>query len=286
MKKTSLLLLLLFSQIYCFTQEKKFIIIDENNKQSIAYCSVSIIGKDKGEYSDSKGIVRINCSENDSLLISHILYSEIKIQFKTVKDTVWLSQKNQFLDEVIISSLKDSNDWSKERKEKHQWYMQPKTEFCVLFKKQKDIKTISKIRFPIENLIELKNNEIKEAIFRLNLYANSKGIIDKKLNTENIIYSLTDQSKSIIFDLDHSIIVPNEGLFLGIEFIGFEDSNNAIIEEERNNYIKLNFASTKSSQTFYSNKFINEGKWSLLNKNTSVFPFELKSGLSLIFEYK
>ena len=82
MKKTSLLLLLLFSQIYCFTQEKKFIIIDENNKQSIAYCSVSIIGKDKGEYSDSKGIVRINCSENDSLLISHILYSEIKIQFK------------------------------------------------------------------------------------------------------------------------------------------------------------------------------------------------------------
>jgi len=116
MKKTSLLLLLLFSQIYCFTQEKKFIIIDENNKQSIAYCSVSIIGKDKGEYSDSKGIVRINCSENDSLLISHILYNEIKIQFKTVKDTVWLSQKNQFLDEVIISSLKDSNDWSKERK--------------------------------------------------------------------------------------------------------------------------------------------------------------------------
>ena len=84
------------------------------------------------------------------------------------------------------------------RKEKHQWYMQPKTEFCVLFKKQKDIKTISKIRFPIENLIELISNDIKEAIFRLNLYSNSNGIIDKKLNTENIIYSLTDQSKSII----------------------------------------------------------------------------------------
>lgn len=75
-------------------------------------------------------------------------------------------------------------------------------------------------------------------------------------------------------------------LFFGVEFMGFEDSNNAIIEDERNNYIKLNFASTKSSQTFYSNKFINDGKWSLLNKNTSVFPFELKSGLALIFEYQ
>ena len=90
----------------------------------------------------------------------------------------------------------------------------------------------------------------KEAIFRLNLYANSKGIIDKKLNTENIIYSLTDQSKSIIFDLDHSIIVPNEGLFLGIEFIGFEDSNNAIIEDERNNYIKFCFNEIKPNILF------------------------------------
>ncbi|QMU64607.1 MAG: hypothetical protein GKR88_10115 [Flavobacteriaceae bacterium] len=284
--KKILFIAFLFSQIYSYSQEKKLIILDENNNQPVEYCSVSVIGKDRGEYSDSKGLVKINSNESDSLLISHILYNEVKIKFKTIKDTIWLSQKNQFLDEVVISSSKDFNEWSKERKEKHQWNIQPKTEFSVFFEKNKDIQTLSKIRFPIENLIELKSENIHRAIFRLILYSNDKGKIGEKINTENIIYSLSDESKSIIFDLGEIYKIPKEGVFLGIEFIGFEDLNKSILENERNNYIKLSFASTKSSKTFYSNKFINNGKWSLLEKNTSVFPFKLKTGLSLIFAYK
>lgn len=278
--------LIFLIQIICFGQNKKFILLDESSKLPIEYCNIILIGKDKGTYSDSKGYLKIDATEKDSLLISHVLYKEIKLSLTSIKDTIWLSQKNQFLDEVIISSKKGFKEWSKERKEKHQWYIQPKTEFCVLFKKNKSLDTISKVRFPIENIAEMKNVKIERAIFRLNIYSNSNGSINQKLNTENIIFTLQDKSEYITFDLKKPFLIPLEGLFLGIEFIGFENSSNSIIENERNNFIKLSFASTKKSSTFYSNKFINNGKWSLLKKNNSVFPFELKSGLSLIFVYK
>ena len=277
---------ILFIQIISFGQNKKFILLDESSEMPIEYCNILIIGKDNGTYSDSKGYVKISAKENDSLLISHVLYKEIKLPLTSIKDTVWLSQKNQFLDEVIISSNKDFKEWSKERKEKHQWYIQPKTEFCVLLGKNKSLDTISKVRFPIEYLTQIKSKKIERAVFRLNIYSNSNGSINQKLNTENIIYTLEDNSEYITFDLKNPLLIPLEGLFLGIEFIGFENSSNSILENERNNFIKLSFASTKKSSTFYSNKFINNGKWSLLKKNNSVFPFELKSGLSLIFVYK
>lgn len=278
--------LILLNQIISFGQNKKFLLLDESSGMPIEYCNILIIGKDKGTYSDSKGYVEIDTKENDSLLISHVLYKEIRLPLTSIKDTVWLSQKNQFLDEVIISSNKDFKKWSKEKKEKHQWYIQPKTEFCVLLEKNKSLDTISRVRFPIENLNQLKNKKIKKAIFRLNIYSSSNGIICQKLNKENIIYTLEDNSEYITFDIKKPFLIPLEGLFLGIEFIGFENSSNSILEIERNNFIKLSFASTKKSSTFYSNKFINNGKWSLLKKNNSVFPFELKSGLSLIFVYK
>ena len=284
--KQIFLTLIFLTQIISFGQNKKFLLLDESSEMPIEYCNILIIGKDKGTYSDSNGYFKIDAKQNDSLLISHVLYKEIKLSLTSIKDTIWLSQKNQFLDEVIISSNKNFKEWSKERKKKHQWYIQPKTEFCVLLEKNKTLDTISRVRFPIENLSEIKNKNIERAIFRLNLYSNSNGIINQKINTENIIFTLEDNSEYITFNLKKSFLIPLEGLFLGIEFIGFENSSNSILENERNNFIKLSFASTKKSSTFYSNKFINNGKWSLLKKNNSVFPFELKSGLSLIFVYK
>ena len=116
---------------------------------------------------------------------------------------------------------------------------------------------------------------------------------DKKKLNSKLISQIKKELKIVeknvskkLGDLKNPLLIPLEGLFLGIEFIGFENSSNSILENERNNFIKLSFASTKKSSTFYSNKFINNGKWSLLKKNNSVFPFELKSGLSLIFVYK
>lgn len=284
--KKLLFALLILVPIVCLGQNKKFIVLDESLETPIEYCSVLIINKDKGVYSDSKGLVKIKASANDSLVISHVLYNDLTLPLSAIKDTVWLSQKNQYLDEVVVSSKKDINPWSKERKVKHKWYIQPKTEFCVLLKKDKHIDSISKVRFPIENLNYLKNSNIERAVFRLNIYSKTKVLIGERLNTGNLISSVTDNSKHITFSLQKHIVVPLEGLFLGVEFIGFENEANEILAEERNNFIKLNFASTKRSSTFYANKFINNGKWSLLTKNNAVFPFQLKSGLSLIFAHK
>lgn len=284
--KKIIYLSLLLSQLFLNSQDKKFFVFDESSKKPVDYCNVLIVGKDKGEYSDKNGIVKIKANGTDSLIISHILYNTRKVKSGSIKDTIWLSQRNQFLEEVIVNSSKDLKEWSKQRKEKHQWYIQPKTEFCTLLEKQKGTESISKVRFPVEYITSLKNDQINEAVFRLNIYHNSNGNIGEKLNFDNLICELSNNSNFIFFDLGRSIVLPEEGLFLGIEFIGFQDSENAIIKNEKNNFIKLNFASTKKSKTYFSNKFINEGQWSILEKNNTVFPFELKYGLSLILVYK
>lgn len=282
--KKLILLFLLFIWFNLYSQKKKFIVLDKGSKSPVEYCNILVVGESKGQYSNINGHVAISDFHCDSLLISHVLYNKLKIHFDSIKDTVWLSKKKRSLNEFVVYPSKESKKWSREKKEKHQWYIQPKTEFCVLLERHKNIETISSIRFPIEYLTDLRDDKIERAVFMLNIYSNFNGFIKEKL--KSITCSLTDKSDFIEFDLGKTIALPKEGLFLGIEFIGFEDSNKNIIENKRNKFIKLSFSSTKESKTFYSNKFINSGKWSLLKKNNPVFPFELKNGLSLIFIYK
>lgn len=285
MKKIIILILFIYTN-FLFSQNKTCIIVNDNNNLPIEYCNIKVVNKDIGTYSNGNGYFTFNDNNKDSLFITHILYKEITIAVKSIKDTIKLKSKNQFLDEVIISSDKNYTDWSKKRKDKHHWYIQPKTEFCVLLEKYKKNETLNEIRFPIEYLDYLKSKAINSSIFRINIYDNTNDKIGNIISVTNNTSTLTEKSNFIQFSLNKPIEIPINGLFIGIEFIGFIDNNGTLLINERNNFIKLDFASTKSSKTFYSNKFINNGLWSLLKKKNDVFPFELKTGLSLIYIYK
>jgi len=285
MKKTIILIIFIYTN-FLFSQKRTCIIVNDNNNLPVEYCNIKIVNKDIGTYSNGNGYFTFDDNDKDSLFISHILYKEITIAVNSIKDTIKLKSKNQFLDEIIISSNKSYTNWSKKRKDKHHWYIQPKTEFCVLLEKYKKNETLNEIRFPIEYLDYMKSKVVNSSIFRINIYNNTNGNIGNIISITDNITTLTEKSNFIKFTLDKPIEIPVNGFFIGVEFIGFIDDNGTLLLNERNNFIKLDFASTKSSKTFYSNKFINDGLWSLLEKKNDVFPFELKTGLSLIYIYK
>ena len=266
-----------------FSQNKSCVIVDKSNNLPIEYCNILILNKDKGNYSNHNGVFTYKDDKADSLLISHLQYEDMVLSVRAIGDTIKLISINQLLEEVVVKSSMDYKEWSKKRKDRHHLYIQPKTEFTVLIK---NANTISKIRFPIQYLGYLRNELISSSIFRLNFYYNIDNKVGDEINIGNILDVISESTEFIEFSLEEVKEVAKEGMFIGVEFIGFEDVDRNLLDEIQNNFIKLDFSSTKKSTTYYSNKFINNGNWSLLKKINDIFPFELKSDLSLIYIYK
>lgn len=283
-----IILSLICIPIFIYSQDRTCIIVDKNNNLPIEYCNIKILNKNVGSYSDLKGSFKYNKNANDTLIISHIAYQTITLPVKFIKDTIKLIASEVLLNEITISTNPVENkNWSKVKNNKTQWYIQPKSEFSVLLKYSKEANIISQIRFPIQYLDNLKSESVSFAIFRLNIYKNNNGKIGDKLNIGNIISYVDSKIKEFIqFSLDETIEIPKNGLFVGLEFIGFEDLGRKILVNEKNNFIKLEFTPTEISATYFANKFINNGNWSLLEKKSNVFPFELKNSIDLIILYK
>lgn len=285
MKK--ILFIIICAPFLTYSQKVTSVIVDEQSKLPIPYCAIQNLNTNFGSYSDLKGFFEYE-DNNDTLIISHISYKKIILPVKKIKDTIKLKINNQLLNEVTISSKKIKfDDWSATEKNKHQWFIQTKTEFAVLLKTQENRKTIKNIRFPLEYSDNPVSNLIYSATFRLNLYENKNGKIGNKINIGNIISNLIIQKNNYIeFELNETIEIPQERFFIGIEFIGFENQNRKLIDSQKNNLFKLEFTTTQKSETYYHNIFINNGNWSLLGKNSPAFPFELKDNLDLILNYK
>lgn len=274
--------------IFIYSQDRTCIIVDKNNNLPIEYCNIKILNKNAGSYSDLNGFFKYNKNGNDTLIISHIAYQTISLPVKFINDTIKLNANEVLLNEITLGTYPvESKNWSKVKNSKSQWYIQPKTEFSVLLKYSKEASSISQIRFPIQYLDNLKSESVYFAIFRLNIYKNINGKIGDKLNSGNIISYFDSKIKEFIqFSLDETIEIPKNGFFIGLEFIGFEDLDRKILVNEKNNFIKLEFTTTEISATYFTNKFINNGKWTLLEEKSNVFPFELKNSLDLILLYK
>ncbi|TXD52140.1 MULTISPECIES: carboxypeptidase-like regulatory domain-containing protein [unclassified Polaribacter] len=105
MKKITLFTLLFFS-LAIFSQSKEFVLIDAISKEPIDLAQISYPELEIGSISNKDGSIRIPLREND-IFISHINYNEKTLSYKVFskKDTLFLSPKENQLDEIVISNV-------------------------------------------------------------------------------------------------------------------------------------------------------------------------------------
>jgi hypothetical protein len=282
MKYICIIIFLLFTN-YFYSQDISVVIVDNVTNKIIPFCSINIINKNKGQFSNADGIFYLKSNKTDSIQISHLGYKNLKIKISNIKDTIKLIQKSVLLDEIIISSNKNKQkkDIGFFNRDKYLTnYLRLNTEFITLIKPENNSQInsiINEVKFRIK-----LNKDLLDSIspfFKLHIYENINNFPEKELLNEPILYfcSKETNNKIIIPILNEKIILNKNGLFIGLEFLGTIDKKgiknyNQIDPKKTFDLFALEFSKKiKNTLTYSKNHFlIIDNKWIEFNKTLRV----------------
>lgn len=231
--KKLVIVLVLFIYIGSFSQ--KIVVVDAETKEPLPFTTIKF--NDTGIYSDINGVFETARIAADSIEISMLGYESYTTDLNTLRDSIFLFLKPTVLNEIIISRNQTIKNIEYLRKPNNlgEWPLQPGSEFLVFISPKKEIENfkINKLKIKFSKVSErkdLKNTDIKGFI-RLLIY-------DVKNNLPNsiIFYSSPMDVNSfgkdeILVDISNQAIILNsEGLFVGLEMIGYFLDNEPVVD--------------------------------------------------------
>ncbi|MDF1550100.1 MAG: hypothetical protein P1P88_19900 [Bacteroidales bacterium] len=215
----TVVLLLIFPNL--FSQKSlSFSVVDSVSKQTIPFIKIVVCGKDKGAYSDEKGLVKIdNLSDDDTIFIYNIFYESKLMPIKNLLNIkqIMFSPKPLILNEVVIKSSKYKEveiGYSKSKSNGSFGTQIIGTEIAVLIRP-------GNIQNAYINCIILKFKKIvKNTLIRVHLYQNEKGKPGTEIYLKDNLITVSEKNE-VKFDIvNHYIKLPIEGLFVSMEWIG------------------------------------------------------------------
>lgn len=234
-------ILFLFVSLSVFSQEK-IQFLDAENQQPVAYASIAF-GEGLGGYTDSEGY--FSFQEKQAFTVSMLGYKSLTVTQEDFKEVILLETESLLLDEVTITKKSGKLKIVKQKPYwKNSTWLDAYTpqignEIAVLIpNEKKQVITLSKISIPIAtNPFRIFDKESKKlfkdfeelpyAIIRIRFYSNENNKPHEVLYSDEIIANIHNfNEKFSEIDLEsYYIDIPEDGLFVGIEFIGFADKN-------------------------------------------------------------
>ncbi len=271
-------------------------IMDGLNRESIPFATISF-GNGLGNFADDDGkfsFSKEKYSDVDTLFISAMGYVEKAVLTATLPKEVLLKPSVAQLNEVVVSAPKEGKFRFKKQKPKTNtdlfasWLPTVESEVAVLFKRYEDMPTqISKLLLPInaESKYKSKGKGKFATIFRVNFYKNNNGSPGESICYENVVFSM-DEKEDKVFELDildKFIYVPENGLFISIQVLGYENSKGRLAQTKQYREIKTARGIQKISTSFrpllpFTNElpmqntyvrriFLNKKKWQIFDKS-------------------
>lgn len=268
-----------------YSQEKKILIIDSSSNKPIPFCAIDFFNND-GTFSDENGLFVINIDKIKKVKVTHLSYEKLEILLLTTLDTIKLAQKTTNLKEIEINKTNQLKHLriGNNNKSIISVVLNPKTEFIVF------IKPDSKLLNPIINTIEIplkmsnhfslvKNDEFNTAVLKLNIYNKNRELLYSQI-IKTPLDERINNYKSL--KLDNTIHFNPEGIFFGIEMLGYVDKHDRLTSSKKQEMITLKFSESKEvNQTFYRNVFYKNGDWNLIEKNSNIFNINSNKNFNL-----
>ncbi len=225
MKTKIIIILLFFNSLNILSQST--VVVDSISKEPLPF-SIVKYGK-YGFYTDDNGYFDRQNIKSDTIEISYLGYYSKKILKNSVSDTIFLKERNNVIDEVIlrksrvkrIKPLKPSRIFPN-------ILLQPYRELIMVIKPNNKV-----VDAHIESISllfdKMKEKHIKKTNFktyiRINIYQMTNNILESTNN--HAIYSsapiavdLYNKDKIVLDISSESIYFKKEGLIFGIEMIG------------------------------------------------------------------
>lgn len=231
-----LLCALLISASLCFGQKitRKGKIIDEVTKQPLSFVNIILKGKPIGTFSDEVGSFKIQGDVNDSLQISHIGYVKRLIPFKVDQELISLSPQSNLLNEVIITSpgkIKEAILGFFEQKSSV--FMGGVFQYALYIEnKSQTIGRVKTLYFKLGHSVNRAKSDKREAKVRLRIYErdSSTGVPGIDVLKKEFICAIKPNQKLIKIDVSkENIPFLQDGIFIGIDVLGFTDDNGTLV---------------------------------------------------------
>jgi hypothetical protein len=271
-------------------------ILDGLNSEPIPFATISF-GNGLGNFADEDGkfsFSKEKYSDVDTLFISAMGYLEKAVLTATIPKEILLKPSVAQLNEVVVYAPKEGTFKIKKQKPKTNtdllasWLPTVESEVAVLFKRYEEMPTqISKLLLPInaESKYKSKGKGKFATIFRVNFYNNQIGFPGAPMGYENIVFSI-DEKEDKVFELDvldKFIYVPEDGLFVSIQVLGYENSKGKLAQTKQYREIKTTRGIQKISTSFrpllpFTNElpmqntyvrriFLNKKNWQVFDKS-------------------
>ncbi|MRI00430.1 carboxypeptidase-like regulatory domain-containing protein [Kriegella sp. EG-1] len=275
---------------------QKIVVVDSMSNETIPFATISF-GDGIGTFADEVGAFSFSkkkYNDVDSLFVSAIGYSEKGIKIDSSVNKILLKSEVSQLSEVIVSAPKTGKFKIRKQKGKTHtdvfacWLPTVESEVAILFNKYENKTTqILKLNLPInaERNYKSKGKGNFATIFRIQYYANKEGIPSEPLGYENVIFTINEEAdKMFELDLvDKSVFIPENGIFISIQVLGYADKNGKLLDTKKYREIKTARGIQKIStsfrpllpfvkgepndNTFVRRIFYNDKKWQIFDRN-------------------
>ncbi len=287
---------ILFALWFQWGIAQSFNVLDSENLQPIPFATISF-GNGYGNFADENGqftFRKENYKAIDTLFISAMGYAEQIILINAIPKKILLEPTVSELDEVIISAKK------LEKFKRHKlkaithldiftsWLPTVESEVAILFKRQQKQPTqITKLLLPInaESKYKTKGKGNYATIFRINFYQNLNGLPGDPMGYENVVFHMNEKEDKV-FELDittKSIFIPEKGIFVALQVLGYADSNGKLAQTKQYREIKTRLGiqkiatsfrpllpftdKLKDQNTYVRRIFFNDKKWQIFDKS-------------------
>jgi|GEM_PF-5038339 len=221
-----------FSQIILSQTSITGKVLNKETKEHLIYSTIQIENKSKGTYTNEQGNFKLDTTGygNKKIIISHMGFVNDTMNIRNLKDinTIELMPKINQLDEIVINSFnkkinankKQNWFWNKKRERKYLVTPARGTTYGVLIDKPNEI-------FGSIEIYYLKQKSGTLNKIRIHFYKSAQNgePTKERIFKNDLIFELPYNSKKLTIDLSYlNFKIPQNGFYLGIEFMGNNDN--------------------------------------------------------------
>jgi len=271
MKPTFLTLVFVFIILECFSQtERRIIVCDAHTHEGISFAALLFHQANVlngGVYTDSTGIVSLSVpGQTDQLVITCVGYHSKYILIKEFfTDTITLDPVNILIPEISVHPMNKMNrirEMGYAKNSSWRAYGDYKNNELAVFVGN----TTNREMLITELLYKIRQETKQKTIFRVHLYAagTDRRTPGRELITSNSVFYINGNhhSKAVAFDISAlKIVMPAEGIFIGLEWIGFVDDK--VDNKPNSNYAFVGVLLThwQNEQYSFRKNLFKDGQW-------------------------
>lgn len=238
-----------------FAQTK---IIDKKNNEPVSFATISfgdgfgVFANDHGRFTFTKKLY----PDIDTLYISALGYKDLSLPSEPLPETIYMEEEIDHLDEVVIYANLEDRKYKVEKLKPYLdddyyscWLPTLESEIAVFFKNEgSELKQLTSVQFPIAlesedwNKRKRSNADKKEfsTLFKVLFYKNDGGYPGDPLTYQQITFRVTEKDGDQ-YELDvtsNQIFIPENGLFISIQVMGYTDEQGNLLPNKQYKEIK------------------------------------------------